>query len=221
MASGKIEGVLFDLDGTLLNTLDDLALAMNSVLTHHNYPVHPAEAYRYFVGDGAGMLVRRATGIPEGEDALIALYTGEFITAYAECCNNTTAPYDGITSLLNELENKRLPVAVLSNKPHESTVAMIRHFFSGYPFIASLGEGIFTKKPNPEAALYIALVMGIDPGKCLYIGDTATDMKTATNAGMPSAGVLWGFRDEKELKENGARWIAQYPWEILDIIDNC
>ena len=80
---------------------------------------------------------------------------------------------------------------------------------------------MFTKKPNPEAALYIALVMGIEPGKCLYIGDTATDMKTATNAGMPSAGVLWGFRDEKELKENGARWIAQYPWEILDIIDNC
>jgi phosphoglycolate phosphatase len=220
MASKKIEGILFDLDGTLLNTLEDLASAMNSVLMQHNYPIHPVDAYRQFVGDGVLMLVRRALKVFEGEDTLISNYAEEFITAYSACCNSRTTPYDGITVLLDELENKRLPLAVLSNKPHESTVEIVRHYFSGYHFIALLGEGIFPKKPDPEGALYISLVMGIGPEQCLYIGDTGTDMRTAKNAGMPSAGVLWGFRDEKELHENGAQWIARHPREILDIIDN-
>lgn len=215
----KIGGIVFDLDGTLLDTLGDLAHAMNTVLERHQLAVHPVESYRYFVGDGLSMLVRRASCITS-DDAYVNKLADEFTNEYLLCRNETTRPYGGIIELMEDLGSRRLPVAVLSNKPHEMTVEMVRHYFSAFDFIALIGEGIFPKKPDPEAAFYIASVMGIEPGRCLYVGDTGTDMKTAHGAGMPSAGVLWGFRDAGELQQNSARWLINHPTQILDILDS-
>lgn len=215
----KIGGIIFDLDGTLLDTLGDLAHAMNTVLQRHQLASHPVDAYRYFVGDGVDMLVRRASGI-HSDTAYVNKLVDEFSNEYLLHRDETTKPYVGIMELMEDLGDRRLPVAVLSNKPHEMTVEMVRHYFCAFNFIALIGEGIFPKKPDPEAAFYIASVMGIEPARCLYVGDTGTDMKTAIGAGMPSAGVLWGFRDAAELQENSARWLIHQPTQILDILDS-
>jgi len=216
----KIEGIIFDLDGTLLDTLTDIANALNTVLERHKRETHAVAAYRYFVGDGVGQLVERAVNDASSDAAALRLITDEFMSVYEEHTFDTTAPYPAIIEMLEELDNRHIPVAILSNKPHELTVSTARHYFSAISFAAIIGDGIFSRKPDPEAARYCATVMGIDPGACLYVGDTATDMKTAVAAHMPSAGVLWGFRDEAELRENGAQWIATRPQDIIDIIDS-
>ncbi len=216
----KINGVLFDLDGTLLDTLQDLASAVNTVLRGHGLPEHPLAAYRHFVGDGVDLLLRRALSPSDSDEALLSECIMEFQREYDACWNRTTAPYEGIEELLEELETKNLPLAILSNKPHEATTGIVQHFFGRFHFNACIGGGIFPRKPDPEAAFYIARVMGIEPAGCLYVGDTGTDMKTARAAGMPSAGVLWGFREVGELRNNGACWIVNHPRDILEIVDN-
>jgi phosphoglycolate phosphatase len=220
MTPDKIQGVIFDLDGTLLNTLDDIAEAMNTILRRYEYPEHPAAEYRYFVGDGVDQLVKRVVPSSVVDEELFARYENEFQEEYRSMGNNKTAPYPGIKEILEELATKRMPQAILSNKPHEITAETVQYFFSEYHFDACIGGGVFPKKPDPEAALYITMVMGIKPENCLYVGDTGTDMKTAQTAGIPSVGVLWGFRDEEELRKNGAQWIVHHPSEILDLIDN-
>ena len=216
-----IKGVLFDLDGTLLNTLDDLADAMNYVLQRLKCPVHPVEAYRYFVGDGVDMLVKRALPPDDGNEKLFAKVKKEFLKRYQQYWNVKTKPYDGIGEMLDALQAENLFLAILSNKPHLITGEVVRHYFGTRHFITCMGYGIFPKKPDPEGALYIAASMGIAPENCLYVGDTATDMRTAVAAGMPGVGVTWGFRDEKELRENGARWIVDKPSEVVAIVNDC
>lgn len=216
----RIEGVIFDLDGTLLNTLTDIAHAMNSALKQHHRATHPAEAYRSFVGDGVAMLVQRAVNDPLLNDASRVSITETFLALYEKHAADTTTPYPAITEMLEVLDNRHIPLSILSNKPHELTVSTTRTHFSTIPFAAIIGDGIFNRKPDPEAAYYCATVMGVAPENCLYVGDTATDMKTAAAAHMPSTGVLWGFRDEGELREHGAVWIVQQPQGIIDIIDS-
>jgi len=217
---GPIGGVIFDLDGTLLNTLDDLASVMNGILLRHGFQQHPVSSYRYFVGDGLEMLVKRALRGVSTDSAVIARCQEEFISESEKHSGGFTVPYPGVAELLEDLSDRRIALTVLSNKPHELTVNTVRLYFSGTPFVAIVGDGIFPRKPSPDAALYLASVMGIEPRECLYMGDTGTDMKTATDAGMPSVGVLWGFRDEVELREHGARWTIDRPDELFEIIDN-
>ena len=213
----QIKGVLFDLDGTLLNTLADLADSMNGALRKCGLPPHRTDEYRFFVGDGVDMLVRRVIA-PVTDETTIARCTAEFLKRYGAGWNRTTVPYDGITAMLDELEARRMFIAVLSNKPHTLTGEAVRHYFAQRHFIVCKGNGIFPRKPDPEAALYIASVMGISPSNCLYVGDSGTDMATAQAAGMPAAGALWGFRDEEELRRGGARWIVRHPSEVVEIV---
>lgn len=218
-ATGRstIKGVLFDLDGTLLDTLEDIAVCMNRILKRHGFPRHDTGAYRFFVGDGVDMLVRRAVA-PSDDEKKISRCASEFRKQYHHGWNRTTRPYDGITAMLEKLQSMRLFLAVLSNKPHRTTIDMVRHYFPGQHFTVCMGQGAFPRKPDPQAALYIASVMGIKPQECLYAGDSGTDMETAAAAGMPSLGVLWGFREKSELGEKGAQWVADTPDEVVNII---
>lgn len=214
----KFRGILFDLDGTLLNTLDDIADTMNSILRRSRYPVHPVDAYRFFVGEGAEMLVKRALPQKHSEQRHVQRCLNEFRKKYSTSWGRKTAPYEGVETMLDELLAENLYLAILSNKPHWDTQNVVRHFFGSRHFTACIGHGIFPRKPDAEAAVYIASVMGIAPSECLYIGDSGVDMETAGAAGMPATGVLWGYRNEDELLKYGARWLVHRPKEIRDIV---
>ena len=211
-----MQAIIFDLDGTLLDTLIDIADSMNTVLRRFGFPIHPTDSYRYFVGDSVVSMVERS--LPAGsrnqqtiEKCRLAL-TEEYNRRWA----NNTKPYPGIPELLGELEKQKIPKAILSNKPHEFTEPMVKKMLPDFSFSLVLGvSGEVKRKPDPAAALLIAEKWGIPPAKILYLGDTNTDMRTAVAAGMFPVGALWGFRDEKELLESGAKAIAKKPLDVL------
>lgn len=216
----KIRAVLFDLDGTLLDTLDDLADSMNSVLDGFGFPTHHREAYKVFVGDGMQSLVLRA--IPQahrGDDALAAHCLASMREEYGKHWNVKTRPYEGIPELLEALTHQGIKMAVLSNKPDDFTKEMTAELLAGYPFSAVLGErpGV-PRKPDPTAAMEIADQLEVQTGEFLYLGDTATDMKTAVSAGMLPVGALWGFRSAEELQANGAKHLIKGPHELLKLL---
>lgn len=217
MIKNRFSAVIFDLDGTLLETLSDLAGAMNQILGKHGFPLHETGVYRKFIGNGVEQLVRRS--IPENtpEDLVPALVR-EMKLAYGKGWAVKTRPYDGIPELLKELTDRNTALAVLSNKPDEFTKKMTTHFFPGIPFAAVFGarNGI-PLKPDPASALEICRITGKKPDDFIYLGDSGTDMQTANRAGMYPVGVLWGFRDDKELRENGAKMLIKRPDEILGL----
>lgn len=217
--SKTVKALLFDLDGTLLNTLSDIADAMNAVLLQHRAPVHPVAAYKTFVGEGVSRLVARSLPerMRENSDLLLQC-TEAFKTTYAACWSRKTIPYEGIVDLLASITAAALPMAILSNKSHAMTCATVDHFFSSFTFAAVIGDGNFPRKPDPAAAQYIASVVGVAPEHFLLIGDTKTDMQTAHAAGMVPVGVSWGFRDEAELRAHGASSILQHPSELLSLL---
>jgi len=212
--------VLFDLDGTLMDTLGDIAAAMNAVLSANGFPRHPVNAYRHFVGDGMETLVRRTVPEPLSvDDAVVSRCLAAMKDEYRARMYDTTSPYPGIPELLGELAARGLALAVFSNKPDNFTREMTARYFGGTPFVRVLGlsDGI-PRKPDPSGALLIAREAGISPASFLYLGDTATDMMTARGAGMVPVGAAWGFRGERELLEHGARHIVHIPWEVLRLI---
>lgn len=216
----KFDAVLFDLDGTLLDTLRDIGEACNRVLLARGFPPHPIDAYRYLVGDGARVLLSRA--LPEGhrDDATIDTCLAEYIAEYARGWNVHTQPYDGIGDLLDALAGRGLKLAVLSNKPHGFTVQCVETFLARWTFQVVRGQtNAFPRKPDPASALDVARDLGTTPGRVCYVGDTGTDMQTAVGAGMFAVGVLWGFRERAELEANGARAIIARPTELLRWID--
>jgi phosphoglycolate phosphatase len=212
--------VLFDLDGTLLDTLADLAAAGNSVLAANGFPEHPLDAYRYFVGRGVMMLLRGALPAEQCRDDVLARCAVQFREAYARNWNVQTRPYAGVPELLRELVQRRVPMAVLSNKPDYFTKLMIAEYFPTVRFAAVIGErqGV-PRKPDPTSALEIAQLFAVPPAQVLYLGDTAVDMQTAHAAGMPPVGVLWGFRPRSELEAHGAQRLIAHPLELLPIVD--
>ncbi|HER62906.1 MAG TPA: HAD family hydrolase [Desulfobacteraceae bacterium] len=214
----SLKAVIFDLDGTLLDTLEDLADAGNRVLADSGLPVHPVAAYRYFVGDGLTALIRRI--LPEGmrNDEEVRRKSMAFREIYAKNWNAKTRLYPGVDTLLNGLQEKGLPMNVLSNKPHDFTEICVREFLGGWTFAHVLGnrEGL-AKKPDPAGALEIAGKLGLAPSEIIYVGDTATDMKTAAAAGMYAVGALWGFRTAEELEVSGAAFLAQRPEDVLEL----
>lgn len=211
-------GVIFDLDGTLLNTLDDLADSCNRQLLRHGFPVHPTDAYRYFVGNGAKKLVERALPGGSGMD-LVDQFLEEFREDYARHCFDRTAPYEGITELLESLKQAGLPMAVLSNKPDAETRRVVERFFPEGLFSHSYGqrEGI-PHKPDPAGVAPILKDLGLEAARTAFVGDTWIDMQTASRSGCVSIGVLWGFRERSELEENGARLIAENPQELMELL---
>ena len=212
--------VLFDLDGTLLDTLEDLADSMNEVLRGLGLPPHPTDAYQAFVGDGVETLVERA--LPVGARGATTIERGRraMLEAYGRRWRRTTHPYPGVAALLDALVARPLPMAVFSNKPHEFTVLTVAEFLGSWPFAAVRGVGPRTpKKPDPAGALAIAEAIGIPPRDWLYVGDTDTDMRTARAAGMRAVGALWGFRGAEELARAGAEALVERPAAILDLLE--
>jgi phosphoglycolate phosphatase len=210
----NIRAVLFDLDGTLVDSLADLANATNCALTQLGCPTHPVESYRTRVGDGARELCARA--LPGDKQALADQVLKLMRQHYDAHCFDLTTPYPGIPELVSALAARRYSLAVLSNKPDDFTKRVIEHYFTPSPFAVVRGQlPNVPLKPDPAAAVQIAQELGIPPAQWLYLGDTNTDMRTARAAGMESVGVLWGFRDRDELVGSGAAHVVATPHEVL------
>lgn len=211
-----IRAVLFDLDGTLTNTLDDIADAMNRSLRLHGLPEWPVDAYRYLVGDGAKKLAERA--VRERQELALSVQR-EYQAYYQEHTRVKTKPYDGVPELLRALQVRGVPMAVFSNKPDADTKNVVAHFFPEIRWTVVRGqvEGV-PVKPDPAGALAVAKALGVLPADVLYLGDTSTDMHCALNAGMHPVGALWGFRTEAELRESGAEKLAAHPQDILTML---
>jgi len=210
--------LIFDLDGTLVDSLQDLAAAMNVSLAQLGLPVWPPWAYRVFVGEGVAVLVQRV--LPSRRQHLAAELRRLFLQEYAASSLRHSRPYPGIPELLGHLADRGLPCAVLSNKPHQETVQMVAGLFPTVPFVAVHGqraEG--PRKPDPTQALDIVAGLGIPPAQCWLVGDTAVDVQTARAAGMVSVGVLWGYRGVGELTSAGARLLIRQPGELLTALD--
>lgn len=211
--------VLFDLDGTLLNTLTDIANAANFAMTRLDQPTHPVADFRRMVGDGADVLMQRA--LPNDQQALCDQALEHFKRHYMQHLYDNTAPYDGICELLGELVRREHPIAVLTNKPHPAAVQMVDRVLGQFPWTCVAGhrDGI-AKKPDPAPAIEIAKRCGATPESCYFVGDSNTDMRTAVNASMIGVGAAWGFRDRKELLEAGAMHVIDHPSELLAIVRN-
>ena len=209
--------VIFDLDGTLLDSIEDIASSMNKVLESLQLPTHKIEDYKHFVGGGVDILVENALSNQSKE--IKDEVTKRFKVEYDGKLHSKTLPYDGIYDLLDELKKLDINLAVLSNKPHEFTVSYVNHFFKDYDFKEVHGQKEdVPKKPDPKAAIDIVKCLDSSCENTYFIGDTKIDMQTAKSANMTAIGVLWGFRDEKELRDFGADFIVSNPLEILKII---
>ena len=215
----QFKAVLFDLDGTLLDTLADLGNSINRVLAARGCPVHPLDAYRYFVGSGARNLVEQALPEAMRDDATVDACLAAFQADYAQNWRADTKPYDGIAGMLDAIVEKGLPIAVLSNKPDRLTKLFVAELLSAWRFEVVFGQrDSVPRKPDPAAALDIAERLGVAPGEVLYLGDSGIDMQTATRAGMFAVGVLWGFREANELLADGARLLAAKPMDTLGLL---
>lgn len=209
--------IIFDLDGTLLNTLSDLAAAGNYALTELGFPIYEENAYKQFVGNGIPKLVERI--LPNGfsESDFNTAY-GLFREHYAAHGADRTTPYEGIPELLDELCAKNITCLCNTNKPHEFAEGLLRQFF-GNRLTEIVGASFgFPKKPAPDAARYLAEKYKAEGSSALYVGDSAVDMQTAKNAGIDACGVLWGFRTEDELLQYAPNFIADNPQKLRAII---
>lgn len=217
-----MKAFIFDLDGTLLDTLEDIGRACNAVLAAHGYPAHPLAAYRRMVGNGFGRLVRSA--LPPA--ALQAL-TPEALTTlvdearawYGRHMREHTHPYAGMPEALAELARRGLTLAVLSNKPDDFTRTLISHYFPQIPFAEVRGGRSGTPlKPDPAGPRAMLAALGLEAGQCFYVGDSDVDMLTARNADMISVGVAWGFRGLEEVRAAGARHLVDAPAQLPELV---
>ncbi len=205
---------VFDLDGTLINSLEDLAESTNRALAQNGFPQYPAQRYRTFVGDGVGMLVKRALGsaaTPENEEKILAGFNREYAAHYAD----HTRPYPGIPGALLALAQKGVRCAVLSNKPDHFVKEIVARMFPGFSFawVQGKAEG-FARKPDPASLLHILQSLAAPKEGVLYIGDSNVDIETGKRAGVETCGVTWGFRGRAELEAAGASYVAQTPGEL-------
>lgn len=211
--------VIFDLDGTLLNTIADLAASTNYALSQHGFPTHPTAAYNYFVGNGINKLFERA--LPEGERTTenIRLIRESFLPYYDKHHTDHSSPYPGIPELLAELQEKGITLAVASNKYQSATEELVRHFFPTIRFAIVLGQrdGI-PPKPDPAIVNEIIAFTGIAKENTLYVGDSGVDMQTVLNSKVDGVGVSWGFRPKEELEQFNPKYIVDQASEILSLI---
>lgn len=213
----KFKAIIFDLDGTLVDSLFDLGSSMNKVLLRHNYPIHAMDRYRHFVGNGMRKLVERA--LPNTFEHDIEFYLDELLTIYADNCLMKTQTYTGIEALLQQLKDASIQMAIITNKKHELTDKIIEDLLSDFTFEAVMGDlNDGKRKPDPYHTLAVMETMGVRPSEVLFVGDSNVDIETAQNAGVESCGVLWGFRTKTELIDAGATYVVEKPSEIFEII---
>lgn len=207
--------VIFDLDGTLLNTIADLAAATNYALTQFGYPTHPTDAYRFFVGNGINKLFERA--LPEQERTLenVIRIRSKFVPYYNIHNADLSRPYPGIEELLNLLQQHHLQLAVASNKYQEATAKLIGQYFPAIHFTAVFGQrDNVPTKPDPQVVNEIIQMAGVSKEEVVYIGDSGVDMQTGCNARVTTIGACWGFRPKSELEEFHPDLLAEKPEDI-------
>jgi phosphoglycolate phosphatase len=213
------DAVLFDLDGTLLDTVDDLADATNATLEHFGFPPHPVDAYKLLVGGGIVNLFLRALPADRADDDTLAGCIEFMRSAYAKRWDRKTRPYEGVPEMLDALADRGVPMVVLSNKPHDFTNLCVDQLLPNWTFELVLGvTEARPTKPDQTGVREIVDALGIPPERFLYVGDTGTDMRTAVAAGMHPVGVTWGFRSREELLENGAQTLIDRPEELLGLL---
>jgi len=209
-----INTIIFDLDGTLIESLTSIVASMNSILKNNGFPTHPFEDYRMFVGDGVEKLVERA--LPDSGKEMALKFTEEYVRIYTDTWREKTIPFDGIIEMLNELKMKGKTLMILSNKRDDLTKLQVNELFPEISFSDVRGAiADIPKKPDPLTALKMVNSAGSKPGETIFIGDSGVDMLTGVNAGMTSGGVLWGFRSREELKRDGANFLFQTPLDIV------
>ena len=212
--------VIFDLDGTLLDTVADLANATNRALEYLGYGTHPVEAYYQFVGNGIDKLFSRALPVEQRTEDNVQRVRSLFVPYYNEHNADCSRPYPGVVDLLHSLQLQGVRLAVASNKYHEATLKLVRRFFPDVLFASVYGQrdGV-PIKPAPDVVFDILRDTGVEAEHALYVGDSGVDMQTASNAGVESVGVAWGFRGEMELREHGAMHVIHKADEILGLLD--
>jgi phosphoglycolate phosphatase len=211
-----MKAVIFDLDGTLLNTIDDIADSMNEILKRYGLPLHTIDEYKVFVGDGVTNLVNRSAAAASAAGYSLSQIETEYRAEYIKRQADKTMPYNGIPELLSALIERGIKVAVFSNKPHNVTLEVVARYFPEITFDAIIGQRPgYPIKPNPSGVLEILDIFGLPREEVLYVGDTGTDMQTAKAAELKAIGALWGFREKAELVENGADVLAESPLDIL------
>ena len=214
----KFRAAIFDMDGTLINSLEDLADSVNEMLAHYGFPPHELEKYRYYVGNGARKLIERTVPSDRASDrALIDEALKYYDGCYQRRLTNKTKPYDGIIEMLERLKAKKIPRGVVTNKQDFAAQFITEKMFPRGMFDAVIGDrdGL-PRKPDPTKALKIASEFGVEPAAVAYFGDSSVDMQTARNAGFFAIGVTWGFRPRSELLENGAQLLIDHPLELFD-----
>jgi len=213
-----IEGIIFDLDGTLVHTIEDIAGAANVLFARHGLPEHDIGYYLNWIGSGAVKFIERAHGEPVGKEQLMN-YVAEFKEIYAGNLHDKSRVYDGIPEVLDALVGRGIKISVLSNKPHLLTREVCAFYLSDWPFDPVLGQREeVPRKPDPAAAFEIAEHMGADPGKILFVGDSDNDILTAQAAGMIPLGVSWGYGRLVQNPLDGMGRLADTPSEILNLI---
>lgn len=215
-----IKACVFDLDGTLADTIESMAYIANAIMRKFGLKELPAENFKYYCGEGATMLMKRCLK-DAGDLELVHLEEGQrlYRDMFAENPMYKVVAYEGIMETLQQLKLRGIKLAVCSNKPHPATIKVIETMFPGM-FEMVLGQSDdIARKPAPDGALKIASYLQVQPEECMYIGDTKTDMQTGKAAGMYTVGVLWGFRDRRELEENHADVIVEVPCDLLKLCE--
>ncbi len=214
----KCKGIIFDLDGTLVNSLEDIADAMNTVLKQAGFPLHSYEAYQYFIGNGLRKLVARA--LPQSSEIQLEIerFYNEMVQVYSKICTNKTKPYSGVFELLKELKDRKIKLSVFSNKSDELTKKITHTIFKDFfdPIHGLTTE--ILKKPNPSKALEISSFWDLNSDEIFFVGDSEVDMQTATNAKMYAVGVSWGYRTKEEMITDGAKIIIDKPSDLLALL---
>ena len=217
----QYKAVIFDLDGTLVDSLADLSDSVNLMLESYGFPTHEMEQYRYFVGNGSKKLMERTLPRDKAASAeFVEEALAKYKAIYKERLLEKTRPYNGVRELLEELKSRGIPLGVCTNKHNDAALTIVKILFAPGTFEEVLGDRPgFPKKPNPATPLEIASHLGVKPDEVAYLGDTSVDMETAVHAGFLPVGVLWGFRPEEELVKSGAKVLLKAPLELLEKVE--
>ncbi|EEG29999.1 putative phosphoglycolate phosphatase, bacterial [[Clostridium] methylpentosum DSM 5476] len=206
---------IFDLDGTLIDSVEDLADSTNYALARRGLPTHPVKSYYTFVGNGIPKLIERASGIPQGEPGYQEIYDG-FMEYYDAHSTDKTVVYDGMPEVVQQINRRGILCAVLSNKADVFVKQLMETLFPAASFVRVQGKNdAYPAKPHPASLNALIKELGMEKSECIYVGDSNVDVFTAHNAGIPCIGVEWGFRGREELVAAGAEFLAQKPFDIL------